>query len=373
MREFLKGPYLWDENHYWETSLIFSESLIPSLNELKNYQELSTPLPFIIFGILQHLFQQGIFLGRLFTFILSLAIAFIIGWGKNNQHHRSVLCLIGLFLCPYYLFYSGLLYTDIIASFFVLLGVMSYVHNRHFLSSIAFILAISSRQYTLAFPMAIAVYEFTIMLVLHLRSHKISLTQHWKWIAYVVACISIFGWIFLFQGLAPEVAIEASITPEVQKTVWAITPGGAINFLAFAGLHIVIPEFILFKLFSKFQISRQQKYRIIIVASVLLAYVLIFPPLLFGLGITSGIVDLLPSNFLKFAFLYFLSLIACIRFSQPKLISLMLLFNSFIAIKAHPWDKYILPMLVVFWYLKSIGFEEEVEKKNMLLSKPDSN
>jgi hypothetical protein len=83
-REFLKGAYLWDESHYWETSLIFSKSLIPSLNELKNYEELNTPLPFIIFGILQYLFRQGIFLGRLLTLILSLIIALIIGRERNN-------------------------------------------------------------------------------------------------------------------------------------------------------------------------------------------------------------------------------------------------------------------------------------------------
>ncbi|MEM6450524.1 MAG: hypothetical protein AAF703_09440 [Cyanobacteria bacterium P01_D01_bin.105] len=27
--------------------------------------------------------------------------------------------------------------------------------------------------------------------------------------------------------------------------------------------------------------------------------------------------------------------------------------------KAHPWDKYILPVVIIFWYLKSIDFEEK--------------
>jgi hypothetical protein len=28
-------------------------------------------------------------------------------------------------------------------------------------------------------------------------------------------------------------------------------------------------------------------------------------------------------------------------------------------IKAYPWDRYVLPLVVVFWYLKSIKFQEQ--------------
>ncbi len=274
----------------------------------------------------------------------------------------EILCVIGLFLCPYYLFYSGLLYTDILACFWVLIGVMCYVRNRHLLSCIAFILAIASRQYMLAFPLAIASYEFYLTATLLIRQRKISSVKQWRWLAPLVACLSIFGGIYLFQGLAPEAAIEIQNTPEVQKKLWAVTPGGGINFLAFVGLYLVIPEFILFQSWAKHEL-KEQRAKIIFIAVGLLVCFSIFPPLLQSHGIVEKLTDLLPHDILKLAFLYCLSLTACLRFSQLRLISFMILFNSLIMIKAYPWDKYILPLAIVFWYLKSISFEEVVNKK----------
>lgn len=374
-RDFLQGAYLWDEKNYWESSLVFSDRLFPSIDELRNYNELSTPLPFIVFGILQYLFDKGIFLGRLLNLIMSVAIAFIIGYPSRNKS-KAILCVIGLFLCPYYLFYSGVLYTDIFACFWVLVGVMSYVRNRHWLSCIAFILAIASRQYMLAFPMAIAFYEFIVVLTRSRHFPKglyrvrelmqqgyISSVEHKRWLAPLIACLTIFGWIYLFQGLAPEAAIAVRPTPEVQKTVWAITPGGAINFLAFVGLYLVIPELVFFQSWTRYKTLKQQRSKVIAIAVGLLVCFLVFPPLLQGHGIVDKMVDLLPHDILKLAFFYCLSLITCLRFSQPELISFMVLFNSLIMIKAYPWDKYILPLVVVFWYLKSINFGEAANRK----------
>ena len=39
-----------DETHFWPTSLQFAESWLPSVETLRDYPELSTPLPFWIFG-----------------------------------------------------------------------------------------------------------------------------------------------------------------------------------------------------------------------------------------------------------------------------------------------------------------------------------
>ena len=379
-RDFLQGAYLWDESHYWESSLVFSERLFPGIDELRNYNELNTPLPFIVFGILQHLFDGGIFLGRLLNLILSCAIAFIIGYPNRNKS-RAILCVIGLFLCPYYLFYSGLLYTDIFACFWVLIGVMCYIRDRHWLSCIAFILAIASRQYMLAFPGAIAFYEFMVVLtrskvthrdfltkkVYHVRKlmqqPSMSLVEHKKWLAPLIACLTIFCWIYLFQGLIPEQALAVRDTPEVQKTVWAITPGGALNFLTFVGLYLVIPELILFKTWTRYKILKQQRFKVIAIAGGLLLCFLVFPPLSDSMGFVEKLTDLLPHDILRLAFFYCLSLITCLRFSQPELISFMVLFNSLIMIKAYPWDKYILPLAIVFWYLKSINFGEVVNEK----------
>jgi len=34
----------------------------------------------------------------------------------------------------------------------------------------------------------------------------------------------------------------------------------------------------------------------------------------------------------------------------------LFLFNALIMIKAWPWDRYVLPLAIVFWYMKSINY-----------------
>jgi len=243
--DFLRGPIWWDEGPFWKSSLTFSDSLIPTLEDLQTYNSLNTPLPFMLFGFLEYLFGGGIFAGRLLNLVLSLGSVAIIGWPSKERGGRALLCLIGLFMCPYFLWLSGRLYTEMVACTWVLLGVLAYVRNRHWLSGWAFVFAIASRQYMLAFPVAIAIYEF-LRSVQDYRHYK---TLNWRrltrWLAPLLAALTIFGWFALFQGLAPADA-TAKTAPEVQKSLWALELGGAVNFLSFIGTYLVIPEFILF-------------------------------------------------------------------------------------------------------------------------------
>jgi len=371
--DFLQGPFWADEGNFWGTSLTYSDRLIPTLDSLRDYGELNTPLPFVIFGVLEYLFGQDIVAGRLFNFVLSIGLIFVIGWprghDKSNEKNRKLLCAVGLLMCPYYLMLSGRLYTEMIACVWAVLGFACYVRDRHLLSCIAFILAISSRQYMLAFPIAIATYEFlaSLLTILSARQFTLkpdlkSLKAQWRWIAPTIAALSIFGWIWFFKGLAPETAIVVRKTPAVQKTAWAFSPGVAVNFLAIVGSYIVIPEFLLFQPSAKLKALWKNRYRILLLAVGLALLFLVIPPIPSSRGGTIQIAELLPAESLKLLFLYFLVLFTCIRFYRPNLVSFIILFNSLMMIKAHPWDKYILPVAIVFWYLKSINFEERLSR-----------
>ncbi|MGC1309590.1 MAG: hypothetical protein WA885_20400 [Phormidesmis sp.] len=355
--DFLQGPQLWDEITYWGTSLSFSDRLLPTIDSLRDYNELSTPLPFIIFGALEYLFDQGIWLGRLLNLLLSLSMVFIIGWPSRHRRGTAILCVIGLFVCPYYLFVSGRLYTEIIACFWGLLGIVGYVHNRHWLSCVAFVLAIASRQYMVAFPLAIATYELIPAAVEFVRTRQFTFKAQLRWIAPLIATLSIFGWIYLFAGLAPKSAYVVRAVPAVQQTTWALTPGVAINFLTAVAAYIVIPEFLLFR--PNLGEIKKNRWLIALIAVGLLLLFFWMPPVTWSKGLLSKATNLLPSDGLKMVSLYGLSLLTCLRFCKPRLLTLLVLFNSLIMIKAHPWDKYVLPLVVVFWYLKSIGFEEK--------------
>lgn len=353
----LQFPPKWDEPDFWQASLLFSHSLIPSLSQLKNYGELNTPLPFISFGIIEYFWSGGIFAGRFFNFVLSFAIVCLIGLSVQSPQKRlsdSFLSAFGLLCFPYYLWCSSHLYTDILAAFFVFLGFCFYVQKQHILSSIAFILAIASRQYMVVFPVAIAAFELT-------NSLKSKVKINISWIAPLVAASTLLGWFFFFKGIAPAAALaegSGNSVPVVQRKWIALAPNASLYFLACVGLYFVIPEWILFSRRSKLRriLTRTNFF---IALSLLLAFVL-FPPLnAHGLLVNGSRFLFEQNRFLRVALFYILAFLACLRFSQLNLAFWLLFVNCGLMLKAYPWDKYLLPLLVVFWYLKSINALEQ--------------
>ncbi|MBE9212596.1 hypothetical protein IQ247_07680 [Plectonema cf. radiosum LEGE 06105] len=376
-----------DEPHYWETSLRFSYSLIPSLELLRNYGELNTPLPFMMFGGLEYLFKGGIFAGRFLNFIISFLMTCLIGLPKGKVTKKSVLSVCGLLLFPYYLILSGRLYTDIIAVFFVFLGFWFYLRSQHILSSFAFILAIASRQFMLAFPLAIAIFELINYLIIKMRIYGLKKVANsysenseqelgtietndlaktrinpLRWLMPLIASLSIVGWLLFFRGIAPEAGMVARTVPKVQQNLWSIDLSGSYFSLSCVGLYFVIPELILFR--PKLRIQNLLTRNNIFFAAVLLLLFIIFP-LLEAHGILIKVATiLLPNDFLRLTVFYFLALITCLRFfNRLNLAFWLLLINCGLMMKAYPWDKYVLPLLIVFWYLKSINI---LDKKSLI-------
>lgn len=349
--DFLQGPIWHDEGSFWGTSLQFSDRLIPTLEDISDYREFNTPLPFIIFGALEYLFNGGIFVGRLLNLSLSIAMACLIGWPRQGQKWLHILSLAGLFLCPYYLWLSGRLYTEMLACSLVLLGFICYRSDRLVLSGIAFVLGISARQYMLAFPVGIAAFEIFTALKNRTRPSP-------KLLIPVLASLSILGWFALFGGLAPASSYAIRQAPNVQKTLLALDLKGGIYFLSIVGLHFVIPELIVFwRGFSlRTLLGARKQYRVqITVAGVCLLLFCLFPPLVAPVGILGKITGSIPIRFWRLVFLYGLALLTCLRFAHLRLETWLLIFNALIMMKAFPWDRYVLPLVVILWYLKSVG------------------
>lgn len=365
---FLNGPLWTDEKSFWPSSLTFSDDLWPTLEELNNYGSLNTPLPFIVFGGLEYLFGGGIFVGRLLNLILSLVIVWIIGWPGKEKGERALLSLIGLLLCPYFLWLSGRLYTEMIACTWVLLGFVAYFKERHLLSSLAFILGIASRQYMVAFPLAVVSYELFSLVNNYRQNNPIDWERYRLSLAHLIAIFSLGFWVILFQGLAPEAAIIRK-APEVQQSLFAVTPGGIVNFLAFVAVYIVIPEFILFRPGQPLKAFRENRTKYLSIAAGLLIFCLIFHPLNYGNGNLMKVGGIMPTSWLHFLLFYSLALLTCLRFSKPDLFFWLVLFNALIMIKAWPWDRYVLPLVVVFWYLKSINYPSLTESYNRVALK----
>jgi hypothetical protein len=188
--DWLRFPLDRDELHYWPASLVFSHSLVPSLQTLRSYNELSTPLAFFIFGQIQRLTSHGLILCRYFNLGLSAALLVMIGCVRRKPDRRSLLSAVGLLLYPYYLGVATHVYPDIIAACFVVLGVMMHQRQRCVLAALSWTLAISSRQYMVAFPAGVVAYE--------LSAETRSDIERWMW--PLLAAASLAGWFLFFGG-----------------------------------------------------------------------------------------------------------------------------------------------------------------------------
>ena len=54
-----------------------------------------------------------------------------------------------------------------------------------------------------------------------------------------------------------------------------------------------------------------------------------------------------------------MALLAGVRFLRADLMFLMIVLNSLVMMKAWPWDRYALPLVVAFWYFKSVGLDHQ--------------
>lgn len=345
----LAGPIKFDERDFWQTTVEdFSQGLFPDIETLRSYEELNTPLPFIFWGALEYLFDGGIAVGRASNFALSIVMTVIVGYPRRNNENASILAMIGLFLCPYYLWVSAHLYTDLIATFFVLLGFVFSLRGRHLFSGVLLILGIAARQYMLAFPLAIAGHEFFSAWRSGRRLSVRSLIP-------LIAAASIVGWIVLFGGLASSEALSNRLAPPVQQVFWALTPQSSLYFLAIVCVYYVIPEYLLFNRSSLLAVLRENYRRYSLIAAVLLVLFIAFPPTLVAGGSLIKVVELLPFYWLKFILIYGLALATSCRFSKIDLSFWIVLFNVLIMLKAFQWDRYVLPLVVILWYFRAVG------------------
>jgi hypothetical protein len=190
----LSGPIAKDEVTFWPLIDHFSELGWPTLTDLREYDGLNTPLPFVLFGWVERATGGGLPLGRVVNLLLSFIVVAAVGLPQAGRRWSGPLAAAGLLLFPYYLGASVLLYTDVIAAAFALAGVAAYRRDRHATSAACFTLAIACRQFMVAFPAAVLAWE--LMRPSDRESRRVLLAQ-------AAAVGSLGFWILLSGGLAP--------------------------------------------------------------------------------------------------------------------------------------------------------------------------
>jgi hypothetical protein len=365
-----------DEVHFWPTSVQFSASAIPSLQLLRSYNELSTPLPFYVFGQIERLTGRGLVLSRYFNLLLTLVTVLLIARVSGRFIVRSILAAIGLLMFPYFIGTATYTYTDTMAMLFAVLGVSLYLRQRLILSAIALALAIASRQYMVAFPAAIVLYEW-------LCRRSIGRPRVWIWPALAAATLG--GWFLLFGGFGPETGIDTQRIATSHGMT--LLPQNALYFLTCIGAYFCVVEAILFRRLPRFVMSP----RILMIAGGVIVGLAtlfcLFPPrqnihhnqqttmgyldialrsvfrdppvpVEIGTQVTTATITLPPAGVRTVGRMcvYFVLVVLTVwRFARFGLDSFLVVLNAGLMTKSHiAWDKYALASIAVLWLLQAL-------------------
>jgi hypothetical protein len=344
----LSFPIYADENQFWRQTKFFADAWPPTLDQIRDYPEPMTPLSFLIWGFQEHVFEAGITWGRHFNFCVSFVMLLLIGLHRGGSR-ESVLAAVGLIAFPYFIPMGMHLYTDILAAFFVLLGFRMPGHSLA--RSAFFVLAIATRQYMVAFPAALVVWEVYRSVRIH---------DHGWWrraLPDFVAAASLLGWIAFFGGLGPEAGLIS--WPRHTEHLGIVDPMLGLYFFTTVGIYFVAPEFLLYRRWNSVRDLVGRKS--VIIALVLIVLFVFFPPIFGHLkqGLFGRACHYLPVP-IRMTVFFFFAWLACVRFSRISLPFWLLLAQVLIILNAwSAWEKYALPLLAVFWFLKVTGEIDE--------------
>lgn len=197
-------PFRGDEPHFVETIIQFGTRPL-SLDLLAHYNEMSGPLPFILYGTWGRIFGFEPHVLRLFSIVVGLATCVLLYWFLHSETGNARLAAAGtafIGLHPYMLYLSLFVYTDLLA-ILCLIGVLIAVRREKPLLLAGFLSgALLNRQY-LAFAAAAAGTYF--------------LARCWKFrerreahavLAVAASGLPLAGFCLLWGGLCPDGALK---------------------------------------------------------------------------------------------------------------------------------------------------------------------
>ncbi len=365
--DFLRFPLDRDETHFWLTSLRFSGGIFPSLEQLANYDDLNTPLPFVLFGVLEHLFDGGPAAARWLNLLAAYATTLVVALPRGGPTARSIAAALGLLTFPYFAGTATHLYTDPLATLFGVLAVSAHLGGRPFRGAAAGALAIASRQYLVAIPAALAVHELFGAGSPGPRRGWRDRPGRWLWPA--LAAATLLGWIALFGGFGPRMAVERQRIQTVQAARFFIDH--ALYFLACLGAYFVAIEALITRVRrdpfagSLLPTRSRPSTRVALVAAAVLGVLFVFFPPLRNVGInvqpTMGFLDKAAHAVLRFdaprlVLFWSLATWAALRLLRDRssLAFWIVAAHAVLLTKSHlGWDKYAMPVLAALWLLAS--------------------
>jgi len=352
----LNHPIRADEEHFWETTRdFFVQPFPPSIESLRSYRELITPLSYILWGQLERLTGEAILAGRVVNLLMSVAVMLLLA-ARGARPVASLGSALGILAYPYFIALGFHLYTDMIAGFFVVFGLHFHLRGRRWAGFVLFALAIATRQYLVQIPAAIVAWEGLCWL----RDRDPARFR--AAIAPGLACATLLGWIAFWGGLAPKPGLDhwVPLYPAPMMSVSSFILHYGLYYLVILGFYFAAVEALVFRELPRRETLFQPWVAVVAVALALLFW--LSPPFLSG-GHPGGpfgriMRAALPGpagDMLRITIYYVLALFGAVRLGIAGGLALLIsVLGSIMSMKSQiPWEKYLFPCLLSLWYLRS--------------------
>ena len=346
-----------DEVHFWESASRFSGSF--TLEDLRGYPEVVTPLALVVWGQIDYWTNGGIAAGRGLVLGLSLGFALFLAFAASSVggRQRAALAAFAWLAFPYTLPLSLNLYTDIPAAVLGGFGLALHLRGRLGWAFVLFAAAIATRQYLVQIPAALVAAEG--IAVLAGRRDRIVPA-----LVAAAAAGTLLLWFAFFGGLAPAAGLAYWVplypAPMLEPTEFIWHYG--LYALAGLGAWYVVPEILLFGRDASLRaIDLRRGAATAALVAVLFA---VDPPFLTDghpggpLGRALRLVfPTGPGDWPRLAVVYALAVLAGLRFAA-RLDVMFWLVAAVVVLQTKsqiPWEKYLLPSLAALWVLKATG------------------
>ena len=366
---FLPNERIWDERLFIPVIQSIGENYVPSLEQIKNLKSPLGPVFFIIYGFVGKVLGFSLIGLRLFNIALSFIVCLLV-YRLLRDNVKYPLALTLLFVAnPYFLIMTApLIYTDILATLFVLTALYFLKKDRRILVGVMFGLAICTRQLMIIFPFALGLVDLWYCY----KKEKPALLVLFD----LIPIVMFMPLIMLWQGIN-----SPFISKNTEHVNNASTFGFSISSLNYALIMILI--------FSLPIIWRKLSFRKIIdhaifVAPTLLLLVLGMPmrlnknlPASSGMPDTAGALDLIfvfiepVSTYVIIPLLLFFALINLKEIvTLPKrdfhslyAITLLICFVLLFALNSVAWDKYFIPLIPIIFLASANTLRENSSSK----------
>ena len=152
-------PYWGDEAHFVDTINQFGKDM--SMNTIKHYKEMSTPLPFILYSVWGKIFNFDIQTLRIFSIIIAFSTYLLFHYlifSIFNSIKISLLSTAFIVVHPYMVGLSIFVFTDMLAILFIIISCISIRKQNPIILSISLACGLLCRQYLIFFVLGVGLF-----------------------------------------------------------------------------------------------------------------------------------------------------------------------------------------------------------------------